>query len=184
MKTNSKRLPFFLLPLGMMLSGVAFSNDGGLPLEYQANRTASVSPLAATTGSCSAPRIVYATSDISTSTTSTAFVNVPNMAVNFTIPGTTRTCLKVAYSATVWTGIDQLIYVRAVLDGGIVAEPSNVQFEGDSDEEGDGKWARAHAFNFFFKNVTPGAHTVSIQWRSFFGGTVVTHWRSMAVHTR
>lgn len=137
-----------------------------------------------TGGTCAANRLSYAQSDdIGQTTTSTSFVNVPGMSRTVTIPGTTKTCVEVQYTATVFSPGDELIYVRATRDG-VACLPGEAQFEGDSDEDGDGSWARAHAFNFICTGVTPGAHTFRIQWRSFFGGTVSTHWRTMVVHHR
>jgi hypothetical protein len=163
-------------------SDPAMAQEGGIP---EAIRTQKVAPQAVATNTCNTPRLSFASSDnIFASTTSTTFVDVPDMVVRFTIPGNTATCIVVPYTATVWTGKDELIYIRAQLDGAVTGFPAEVQFEGDSDEDGDGKWARAHAFSFVFPKVTPGAHTLRIQWRSFFGGTVSTHWRTVVVHHR
>ena len=165
-----------------VFSDPAMAQEGGIP---EAIETEEIAPQAVARSTCSTPRLSFASSDIlSASTTSTTFVDVPDMVVSFTIPGTTSTCIVVPYTSNVWTGRDELIYIRAQLDGAVNGFPAEVQLEGDSDEDGDGRWARAHAFSFVFPNVTPGAHTLRIQWRSFFGGTVLTHWRTVVVHHR
>jgi hypothetical protein len=121
------------------------------------------------------------------STTSAAFVDMPGMSVTFTIAGTARrNCVKVEFSAYTFAAnapvAGQLLMVRALLDGATVGSPGEVQFSGDDDEDADGSWARSHAFNFEFKDIAAGPHTIKIQWRSFFGGTVFAHSRSVFVH--
>jgi hypothetical protein len=117
------------------------------------------------------------------STTSTTFVDIPDMTVPFTVGGTSlKNCIKVEFSAFTFAALDRLLYVRALLDGVKVASPSEVQFSGDDDEDADGNWARSHAFNFEFSNVAAGPHTLKIQFRSFDGGTVFVHRRSVFVH--
>ncbi len=138
----------------------------------------------ALTGQCKVTKISYVTGeDTSLSTTSTAYVDVPGMSSTFTEGGTVTRCVVVQYTAYVFaaTGGTALMYVRALLDGVTVASPTETQFDGDSDEEGDGRWARSHAFNFVFPSVTPGGHTIKIQWRSFDGGTIFTHRRTLLV---
>ena len=128
-------------------------------------------------------KIDFATGeDIGHTTTSTTFVDVPGMSVDFTIGGQVRSCLKIEYSAVAFAPDDELMFVRALLDGAVAGSPSEVQLSGDDDEDVNGHWARSHAFNFAFANVAPGAHTIEIQWRSEFGGTVATHRRSVFVH--
>jgi hypothetical protein len=117
------------------------------------------------------------------STTSTAFVDIPDMTVAFTIGGSgQKNCVKVEFSAFTFAALNRLLYVRALLDGATVASPSEVQFSGDDDEDADGNWARSHAFNFEFKDIPAGPHTIKIQFRSFDGGTVFVHRRSVFVH--
>lgn len=161
---------------GLIAPASAFADDG-LPSQDR-----DLAAVLTTSGTCPATKLSYAQSDdINQATTSTSFVDVPGMVRTVTIPGSTRTCVEVQYTATVFSPEDELIYVQATRDG-FPCLPPNAQFEGDSDEDADGAWARAHAFNFICTGVTPGAHVFKIQWRSFFGGTVFTHWRSMVVH--
>jgi hypothetical protein len=179
-ETKMKKFYTFLVALafGAMTSTSAFSDEGGLPVG-EPNFT--LAPAGVTTEVCPVKKISVASSNnIGVSTTSTTFVDVPDMSVSVNIPGKETVCVEVQYTANVFTGADELIYVQATSDG-VACFPPDVQFEGDSDEDGDGEWARAHAFNFICTGVKPGLHTFTIQWRSFFGGTVFTHWRTMAV---
>jgi hypothetical protein len=140
------------------------------------------------TGTCKATKISFATVDAppAISTTSAAFVDMPGMSVTFKILGTVNVCVKVEFSAYTFAAnapvANQLMMVRALMDGATVGSPAEVQFSGDDDEDADGDWARSHAFNFVLPTVAPGTHTIKIQWRSFFGGTVFAHSRSMFVH--
>jgi len=181
-KMNKFRLfAIIALACGAMTPGSAFP-QGGLP--EQAEQALEITPEAVVTGQCPANRMTIASSnDIGVTTTSTNFVDVPNMEAFVTIPGTTNVCVDVQYTATVWTDGNELIFVQATIDD-VPCFPPDTQFEGDSDEDGDGRWARAHAFDFICQNVRPGAHTFKIQWRSFLGGTVFTHWRTMKVTHR
>jgi len=178
-----RRLPFF----GIMAVGLVagFLWLGTIPAWAQSGvppgQAGAAGP--AVTGTCKATKISFATGETTgLSTTSTAYVAMPDMSVTFKIGGTATVCVKVEFSAFVFAALDRLIFVRALMDGATVGSPSEVQFSGDDDEEGDGKWARSHAFNFAFPTVAPGTHTIIIQWKSFDGGTVFVHKRSMFVH--
>ena len=151
---------------------------------------ATVPPPTGQTGKCTQlTQVSFATGEtLNLSTTSTSFVDIPDMTVAFTMGGSVNHCVKVGFSAMTFAAdtpsANQLVMVRALLDGATVGSPSEVQFSGDDDEDADGSWARSHAFNFAFKGVTPGVHTITIQFRSFFGGSVFVHRRSMFVHHR
>jgi hypothetical protein len=172
------KIPFILVAI--LTSTDAFADDSGLP----DNRGPNVAPAVISVGTCAGNRVSYATNDaIGDSTTSVSFVDVPGMSRVINIPGTGTTCIAINYSATVFTAPNELMFVRATVDGNQCL-PGEVQFDGDSDEDNDFSWARAHAFNFVCQNVRPGNHTVRIQNRSSSGGIVYTHWRSMLIHHR
>lgn len=117
-----------------------------------------------------------------TSTTSTSFVNLPPLSVTFSIPGTTVSCVKAELAVDPFaTENNQLIDVRVLLDGAFEFFPGEPQLSGDDDEDQDGAWSRAHAVNFYIAGVSPGTHTVTVQWRSAFGGTVFANWRTLGV---
>jgi hypothetical protein len=133
------------------------------------------------TGSCKAPKVSFATNDAGSSTTSSAFATIPGMSVTFSIPGTASSCMIIEYSGQAFAPAGALINIRAVLDGVTVAGPGEVQLAGDTDENNDGKWSRSYAMQFAFPAVSPGAHTVTIQWRSFFSTSVSINKGSMVV---
>ncbi len=118
------------------------------------------------------------------STTSTTFVDIPNTAITVSIGGSANTCVKVEFSAYTFaaTASTALLFVRVTQDG-VACAPGEVQFSGDDDEDGDGRWARSHAFNYLCA-VAPGAHTYKAQFRSFDGGSVFVHKTSLFVHHR
>ena len=117
-------------------------------------------------------------------TTSTAFVDIPGATVTFKQGGRVADCIKVEFESMSFTTPNQLLFVRAVLDGAVVGAPGDVQFSGDDDEDEDGRWDRSHAMAFFFDGVAPGTHTVQIQFRSFSGGSVRVNRGSTAVSHR
>lgn len=178
------RLWFLVIVGAGLVSGLlwlwtvpAWAQSTGVPFGESATADLAVS------GTCRATTISFVTGETTgESTTSTTFVDVPDMSVSFDIGGAANGCVKVEFSAYVFAASGRLIIVRALLDGATAGSPSQVQFSGDDDENADGKWARSHAFNFAFPNVAPGTHTITIQWLSFDGGTVFMHRRSMFVH--
>jgi len=145
-----------------------------------------VPPPTSQTGLCTLlTQVSFATGEtLGQATASTSFVNIPDMTVPFTMGGSVNHCVKVEFSAFTFAPLGELLMVRALLDGVTAGSPSEVQFSGNDDEDADGRWARSHAFNFEFKNMSPGPHTITIQFRSFFGGTVFVHRRSVFVHHR
>jgi hypothetical protein len=64
-----------------------------------------------------------------------------------------------------------------VLDSGAVCMPGDNLFASDS-PSGD---LANRAMNYICPNVAPGNHTVKVQFRSRFGGTVVLDYRTIVV---
>jgi hypothetical protein len=182
--TRGKRLLIALgvvtaLLLGTAVSGSARSQHirGGLAASAGTNKPATV-----TTGSCPTPGTHFVAADnTGVSTTSTTYVDVPDMSVSFTTTGTRAWCAVATFSAWSFASGDALLYVQAVMDGTVIGAPGEQQFDGDSDEDADGKWAASHAFTFVFPSVSVGAHTIKIQYRSYDGKTVFLHRRSLTV---
>ena len=175
----------FLLLSGCVVSMAAQSTavSSGIP-EGTAAHKAGGPP--AVVKSCAAmPRMSFAaTNDQETvSTASTTFVDLPPLAVRMNIPGSSKSCLKVELSAVTFSATNsELISMRVLLDGVTELLPGEPQWSGDDDENADGHWARAHAASFYMTGLSPGFHTVSVQWRSHSGNTVFAHWRSIGVH--
>lgn len=108
----------------------------------------------------------------SASTTSSNFVPVPNATVSFTQGA--KGCVIATFSAESWVpGGNRLMLMEALLDGSTVGAPGSVQFSGDDDENSNQHWARSHSFTFAFNNVSAGAHSLAIKYRSFQGGARV-----------
>ena len=185
MKCSTGFAILFLTIVMMLFGHSAFGavGEGGAPVEADkaAEQLAITAPVTGT--ACKVGKLSFATAnDTGLSTTSIVFVDVPDMSVDFKVAGKNR-CLIVAFSAYVFAASGRLMFVRALLDGVTIGEPSpEVQFDGDSDENADGRWARSHAFNFAFVNVGPGVHNLKIQWRSFDGGQIFVNRRSVFVH--
>jgi hypothetical protein len=137
-------------------------------------------------GSCAPARINFiATNTTDRKTRSAEFVNVPQASVSFNQRA--DGCVVVHFSAVVLarTIFDQpqRIVIRAVLDEGQkIAVPRDVQLSGDDDEEGDGRWARAHSMFFVFPEVPSGIHKMNLQWKSPEGGDVFIHQHTVLVH--
>lgn len=117
-------------------------------------------------GSCTGMTAIDYKSDSNydASTLSASFVSVPNatFAFNQGAPG----CAVVSFTTEAFAPANRVILVRARLDGATNAAPGVVQFNGDDDEDGDGRWGRTHGFTFVFPSVAAGAHSVTIEYRS------------------
>lgn len=143
----------------------------------------SVGPAASITiTNCKLPKTDFTTNDTTgLSTTSTTYVPVPGMTKSITQGTTTAGCVVVDVSAYSYAaGTNALEFVSVTLDGA-PGNPGEVQFSGDDDEDGDGAWARTHAAVFAFTAVAPGAHTVSMVFRSFDGQSVALHRPAMTI---
>ena len=162
---KSRLFLMIALACGAMTPGGAFS-QGSLP--EQAEQAPRITPEAVVTSACPVNRMTTASSnEIGTETSSTNFVDVPGMQATVNIPVPTN-CVGVEYTATVFAGGNEVVYVQATMDG-VPCSPANVRFP---EEDGDVPQASIRAFDFKCQNVRPGAHTFKIQWRSFFGGPV------------
>jgi hypothetical protein len=133
--------------------------------------------------SCKVKRILATSENTVFSLTSAAYVNLPGGSISFTTPGTVPSCVQVDFSGmTFGTAPNNLLFVRALLDG-VPMQPGDVQFSGDDDEDNGGDWARSHNHQWI-ANVNPGAHTITIQVRSFFGGIVNIFARTLTLTTK
>ena len=110
--------------------------------------------------------------------TSPNYVTVPGTAIAFTQGGTG--CVLVMFSSEAATDSNQ-IKLRAVIDGGAyIAEPANARFTAFADS-----YTAARAFNFVFKGIPAGTHTVAVQaFPSFAGGSAMLGQRSTVVFYR
>jgi hypothetical protein len=103
-------------------------------------------------------------------------VNVREAIVRFVERGASN-CIVVDFSAYGAAQNDDILMVQALLDGAVMF-PGEIQLSGS-----DPHYASAHAFSWT-GTATPGNHIVQIQFRSFFGNTVVLHRHTTIVHHR
>jgi hypothetical protein len=182
MRWNGKSFALAAAVVAAMLMGTAMAGNasrgvrsGGLAPSASPDKPATV-----IIGACPTVGTHFVTADdTGKSTTSTTYVDVPNMSVTF-VQGRAG-CVLVNFSAWTFAPGDALLFVEALMDGVTVAAPGEVQLSGDDDEDVDGSWARAHAFNFAIPAVSAGSHTIKIQFRSYDGKMVFIHRRSLMV---
>ncbi len=96
------------------------------------------------------------------STTSTAFVPLPNASVEINVYGEETRCVKVLFTAETAcspTPAGDYCYVRA-LDNGRYISPGN-KFQAIDSDHGT---AQGHSFEWIHR-VGPGKHTFTIEWR-------------------
>lgn len=130
-------------------------------------------------GTCTAKRVSYATSFVNFSTTSTAFVDLPNSFVTIFIGGASNVCIIVDYAAQAFGfGANTLMFAQSVRDGVEVGAPGEYQFVG-----GDAApFSNSHSNQWVYPSVTPGFHTFKMQIRSNAGGSVSINRGNMSVH--
>jgi hypothetical protein len=146
-----------------MISSAAIAGDG----QAGANKSARFL-LSKTCGPL--PKIDILASDVNTTTTSTSFVTLAGGTRTINVGGTVSTCVVVDLSVQGFAptaASDTLMMVRVLLDG-VPAVNGEIQMMAESDT-----WPDSHAYNFVFPSVAPGAHTVTLQFRTFFSGDTV-----------
>jgi hypothetical protein len=159
-----------------LLTTTAAAQVGSDGLVHGARTKAGVAPAAA--GACSPTKIAYKTSNVSVNMSSNVFAVVPQTPVAFTQGGVNPSCVIVRYSAMAAASSPKWIPLRVVLDGSVVAQPGEVQYEGYTEI------SLARSFDFIFPSVAPGAHTVRVEWRSFNTGIIFMHDRTTIVQHR
>ena len=122
-------------------------------------------------GACPVKQVAYATHGNSNLTTSTSYVDLPGATINWTVGGGLATCVLVMFNATTFDPGGNQLYVRAVLDGATIGDPGDNQIDGGTTTPA---WGRTHSAQFVFPSVSPGAHTLQIQFRSGTGGDQTT----------
>jgi hypothetical protein len=131
---------------------------------------AAVPPVAAqpapVTFECTLTQIKGIASSLEGSTASTAFVAIPETTVSFVQGGTAPGCIVVRFSGEALVCCSGML-IRAVLDNKFLAHPRKVNFLTEAIGGISG-----HTFEFLFPRVTPGTHTIQMQYRSEFGDDV------------
>jgi hypothetical protein len=128
-----------------------------------------------TSGTCNPTQLKFKTSSASANTTSSIFSEVPNTKIAFTQGGSAISCVIVHYSAMASAQDPHWIQMRVVMDGRVIAEPGDVQFDGYTEI------SRVRAFSFIFPEVGPGSHNVVVLWRSYNTGYAFMHRRTTIV---
>lgn len=132
---------------------------------------------AATAVNCTAPtklRAIIAETGLTSFTNSQTFRNIPQTLVSFTQGGAVASCVIVRFSAEAGAnGAGFIMEVRAILDGVTEALPISVRF-------GEGTEV-ARFYEFIFKQVAPGAHTLRMQFRSNNGVSTFVSNRTTVV---
>jgi hypothetical protein len=135
-----------------------------------------VAPAAPTTVSCSPTKVkIVASSLQNISKTVGDYSNIPEAAVAFTQAGPAASCVIVRFSTEAEVPGANNVAIRAFLDNASSAVPALIYYSGDN-----GGTRSAHSYEFVFPSVTPGAHTVRMQFSST-GGTIVTLHRHTTV---
>jgi hypothetical protein len=159
-----------------VIAGAVYASaSGGGPDGVAA--TGAVPASSITISNCKAAKTDFIANDTtSLSTTSTSYVAVPGMTKTVNVAKAGQ-CLVADVSAFAFAPGQALEYVSVTLDGNL-GSPSEVQFAGDT----QGIWAEAHAAVFAFPNVSGGAHTVAMVFRSLDGKSVILHRPAMSIN--
>jgi hypothetical protein len=112
---------------------------------------------------------------------SSAYADVGNSSLSFTIGGSGKSCVIVTYAGRMRAVTPEALWMRAVMDGSKIGEPGEVVMT--ADDGGAGSYA-AHSFTWLFPSVSPGGHVVKFQFRTELGSpagifqhTVVVQYR-------
>lgn len=106
-------------------------------------------------------------------TTSTGWVNLPDMNGNIYVPA--ESDLAVNFSAEISASAGKRVFVRALVDGQ-PTRPSDVRLF-------SGGWRGAYAFTFVKQNVAPGNHTIQLQWSVDSDGQASAGDRTLAAYS-
>ena len=137
--------------------------------------SATAAPVAS--GGCAPNAVRYKVSVDSISTDSTDFVTVAESSVTFDQGGTSPSCIIIVFSALAQAFPERSsMYIEALLDG-TRCPPSNAVFTSHTR-------ATTNARTFVCPSVSPGRHTVLINYRAVGGGggEAFMHSRTTIVH--
>jgi GTPase SAR1 family protein len=129
--------------------------------------------------SCVAGKIRHRTASDTVSTDTDTLKNVPDTRIRFTQGGNGNGCVVVRFSGVASASDPNWIALRVVMDGNVIGEPGQVQFEGSTFVI-----ARARSFEFVFPNVAPGKHTIVVQWNAFLNAPAYMSDRTTVVQYR
>jgi hypothetical protein len=151
------------------------SRSGGVLLAAAVTLVASWPAGAAAQGSCTVNRATFRSEENFASTSSTAFVNIPQAVLDITVGAGAPTCVIVVFTAQTQTTANENMGIRARIPGVGTGAPAEVFF-------GPGTGAvELRTAQFVFEGVPAGDHTVRMQFRSAIAGTTVTIGRPTVV---
>jgi hypothetical protein len=106
----------------------------------------------------------------------TTYKNLPETVVNFTQGGSGPGCVIVFFSANVYRGTSEDVFIRAVIDGNVVGLPQDQQWDSSTVSY------RANGGSFIFPSVAPGAHSLRMQLRTHSGTGVGVRERNTILY--
>lgn len=125
-------------------------------------------------GAESASRLmVAAPSGADQSTTSTSWVNIPNLNGSLNAPQGGD--LVAEFSAEIWASPGKRVFLRALVDGQ-PSEPGDVRLF-------SGGWRGTYAFTFVLMDIEAGNHSVQLQWYVDPGGQASIGDRTLVAYT-
>jgi hypothetical protein len=125
------------------------------------------------------PLAKFVVDSLTQSTNSPTLVDVDRSFRSFTVGGNKPSCVIVRFSAQAFApGIGEFIRVRALLDGKPSIE-NEIQMVAESVS-----FSEAAAYTFLFPSVSPGVHSVRMQYRSPNTGTVSINDFNMEIRHR
>jgi hypothetical protein len=131
---------------------------------------------AATAVDCKRPRDtqIFA-SDASDQTSSTVWVNLTDGLVSFT---STRVGCVIATLSGTASANNEIMFVRAVLDGTTTCAPSSLNSQ---IFVGDEYIGTTHSMTWLCASVAVGAHALQMQYESYFGDAVTFSGHTLTV---
>ena len=168
-----------VVALAVAIPTVIASSKAGGPVSISSGSAGGgPSPAVTTLGSCSNTKTAYASDNsVAQFITSTAFVQVTGMSVNFTTAGS---CAEITFSSASAAAPGDLMYVHALVDG-TECLPGQVQFAA---ENAGISYLDAHSYTFvcaFTHSTFHPHHTATVEMRSTFGVTVASLTPTMIV---
>jgi len=161
----SRRLLLSAAALAAATPGFAASN---------AHQQALKLPPSVSTGTCQENTAAYSVSTDLQKTSSRSFHDVGGTTISFT-QGSAG-CVEVSFSSEAATVPGEILVTQGLLDGNACL-PSDNLFASDSPSSD----LADHAMNYICPNVSAGAHTAKVQFKSRFGGKVALDYRTTIV---
>ena len=153
---------------------LSFAPALALPPNTSAHDSIRALPPGTGTGMCSETAANYALSTDLQKTSAKRYKDVTGTTIGFT-QGTTG-CVEISFSAEAATVAGELMLTQALVDG-TPCLPANNIFASDSPSSD----LAVRTMNYICPNVSFGAHTAKMQFRSWFGGSVALDFRTTIV---